>query len=53
MATDVEFQEVQRKLKAVGQKALTREEKRQRQRSLDSLGVPDFAKTLKVMFDMD
>jgi len=47
MESDAEFQEVQRKVREVGQKQLTREERRERQRSLDSLGVPDFAVTLK------
>ena len=48
MATDVEFQQVQRKIREVGQKELTREERKARQRSLDALGVPNFAVTLKV-----
>lgn len=49
METDVEFQKVQKKLLEVGQKELTREERRQRQRSLDALGVANFASTLKVL----
>ena len=48
MASDVEFQEIQRKVREVGQKELTREERKARQRSLDALGVPNFAVTLKV-----
>jgi len=48
MEHDEELKEVERKLKEVGQKQLTREERRQRQRSLDILGVPNFGVTLKV-----
>lgn len=47
MKQDIEFQETQRKLKEFGQNQLTREERRARQRSLDSLGVPEFASKLK------
>ena len=47
MKTDVEFQQVQKKLQRVGQRQLTREERMARQRSLDALGVCNFASTLK------
>ncbi|KAK3101216.1 hypothetical protein FSP39_001832 [Pinctada imbricata] len=42
MEKDGEFKETLRKLKEHGQKKLTREERKKRQRALDSLGVPDF-----------
>jgi len=48
MEHDEELKEVERKLKEVGQKQLTREERRQHQRSLDNLDVPNFGVTLKL-----
>ena len=42
MLSDEDFQAAQRALKAKGQVALTKEERKQRQRALDTLGVPAF-----------
>ena len=42
MATDLEYQDIQRSIKSRGQTALTREEKRQRQRSLEALDASSF-----------
>ena len=42
MLSDQEFQAAQRALQAKGQLALTKEERKQRQRALDTLGVPAF-----------
>lgn len=44
MSRDVELHETLQRLQEQGQKALTREEKQKRQRSLDNLGVPSFQK---------
>ena len=43
MLSDEDFQAAQRALKAKGQLALTKEERKQRQRALDNLGVPSFS----------
>lgn len=45
MDADVELREHLATLAQVGQQAMTREEKLQRQRSLDGLGMPSFART--------
>jgi len=42
MLSDQEFQAAQRALQAKGQLALTKEERKQRQRALDKIGVPSF-----------
>eukprot|EP00093_Oithona_nana_P011141 11141.XXX_772797_774448_1 [CDS] Oithona nana genome sequencing. len=42
MLSDQEFQAAQRALQAKGQLALTKEERKQRQRALDEIGVPSF-----------
>ena len=42
MMADEQFQATQKALKAKGQLALTKEERKQRQRALDALGVPAF-----------
>uniref|UniRef100_A0A7S3AJT8 Radical SAM core domain-containing protein n=1 Tax=Haptolina ericina TaxID=156174 RepID=A0A7S3AJT8_9EUKA len=42
MEADEEFQLTAKKLREVGQKRLTLEERRKRRRALDSIGVPDF-----------
>ena len=42
MLSDQEFQAAQRALQAKGQLALTKEERKQRQRALDDIGVPSF-----------
>lgn len=42
MLSDKDFQAAQRALQAKGQLALTKEERKQRQRALDTLGVPAF-----------
>ncbi len=42
MLKDEDFLAAQRALKAKGQAALTKEERKQRQRALDSLGIPPF-----------
>ena len=47
MLSDEQFQSAQKALKAKGQKALTKEERLQRQRALDDLGVPQFHDFLK------
>lgn len=48
MALDADQQELQRALKLKGQSALTREEKRQRQRSLEAIDAPSFYALSKV-----
>lgn len=47
METDVEFQAAARNLREVGQEALTGVERRQRQRALHNLGLPNFADFVK------
>ncbi len=42
MLTDKDFIEAQKQLKAKGQAKLTKEERKQRQRALDKLGIPPF-----------
>ena len=42
METDVEFQTTAADLRRFGQAALTKEEKRNRQRALTDLGLPNF-----------
>ena len=42
MMADEQFQATQQALKVMGQRALTKEERKQRQRALDALGVPPF-----------
>ena len=42
MLSDQDFQAAQRALQAKGQLALTKEERKSRQRALDNLGVPAF-----------
>ena len=42
MEDDEDFKVTASKLQALGQKAMTREEKKQRQRALDNLDVPNF-----------
>ena len=42
MEDDEDFKVTASKLRALGQKAMTREEKKQRQRALDNLDVPNF-----------
>lgn len=49
MESDTELQATLASLQAVGQAALTREERIKRQRSLDSLGVPPFGQKLQVL----
>ena len=46
MAGDAEFQLSSKRLKEMGQKKLTLEERKQRRRALDNLGVPSFASFL-------
>ena len=48
MQQDAEFQQTAERLARLGQGAITREERRQRQRSLDKIGVPSFPTKLKV-----
>ena len=48
MQQDAEFQQTAERLSRLGQGAITREERRQRQRSLDKMGVPGFNTKLKV-----
>ena len=48
MASDAEFQQTAARLQKLGQAAITREEKRKRQRSLDKIGVPSFGAMVKV-----
>lgn len=48
MNQDVELQQHLAALAAAGQQALTREERLQRQRSLDDLGAPSFYTTCQV-----
>lgn len=48
MESDAELQATLAALAAKGQAALTREEKRARQRSLDNLGVPSFTRMCQV-----
>lgn len=48
METDVELITQLQQLSAKGQAALTREEKKKRQRSLDALGAPSFYAVAKV-----
>lgn len=48
MQQDAEFQQTAERLARLGQGAITREERRQRQRSLDKMGVPGFGTKLKV-----
>ena len=48
MQQDAEFQQTAERLARLGQGAITREERRQRQRSLDKIGVPSFGTKLKV-----
>eukprot|EP00891_Asterochloris_glomerata_P004575 jgi/Astpho2/4575/e_gw1.00067.422.1_t len=47
MQQDAEFQQTAERLARLGQGAITREERRQRQRSLDKMGVPGFGTKLK------
>lgn len=47
LATDEELQQLHARVAEVGQAALTREEAKLRQRSLDNLGVPPFGQVLK------
>ena len=42
MESDPEFQLTAEKLKKLGQKQMTKEERKKRQRALDDLGVPNF-----------
>lgn len=46
MENDEDFQITAKQLKEMGQKKLTREERKRRQRALDKLGVPDFIQFL-------
>ena len=48
MGKDLEQQAQMAQLELVGQAELTRQEKVARQRALDKLGLPSFAKTCKV-----
>lgn len=48
MASDEDSRKLAQQLQARGQAALTREERRARQRSLDSLGCPSFPSLLQV-----
>jgi hypothetical protein len=48
MEQDTELQQVLARLQEVGQVEMTREERRQRQRSLQRLGVPSFSEKLRV-----
>jgi radical SAM/Cys-rich protein len=43
---DMDFQLVQQRLETLGQEGMTKEERAQRRRALDNLGVPPFAKFL-------
>lgn len=47
LAADKELQQLHARVAAVGQAALTREEAKLRQRSLDRLGVPPFSRVLQ------
>ena len=49
MASDEEFAATAARLSARGQAALTRDERRKRQRSLDAVGAPSFQSVLKVL----
>ena len=42
MESDEEFKLTAKKLKELGQKQLTKEERKKRQRALNSLGIPTF-----------
>ncbi|KAL7455245.1 hypothetical protein ACHAWC_007458 [Mediolabrus comicus] len=42
METDIEFQELAKKISKVGVEGMTREERAERRRALDELGVPNF-----------
>ena len=46
MLTDEDFIAAQKALKVKGQQQLTKEERKQRQRTLDTLGVPPFHKKI-------
>lgn len=48
MASDEDSRKLAQQLQARGQAALTREERRARQRSLESLGAPSFPSLLEV-----
>mgnify|MGYP001459531442 FL=1 len=50
MLSDQEFQAAQRALQAKGQLALTKEERKQRQRALDEIGVPSFIQKVSFLF---
>lgn len=50
MLSDQEFQAAQRALQAKGQLALTKEERKQRQRALDEIGVPSFIQKVSFSF---
>lgn len=47
ISANLEFQETSRRLKELGLEGMTREEKAQRRRALDSLGIPSFNEFLK------
>jgi len=47
IATNLEFQETERRFKELGQAGMSREEKLNRRRALDSLGIPSFNNFLK------
>jgi len=47
IASNLEFQETSRRFKELGQEGMSREEKAQRRRALDSLGIPSFNEFLK------
>ena len=48
LSSDPELQELSQRVRERGQKELSREEKRKRQRSLDELGAPPFQSVLQV-----
>lgn len=48
LSADADQQALAQRLQREGQAALTREERRKRQRSLDGLGAPSFPALLKV-----
>ena len=52
MLSDQEFQAAQRALQAKGQLALTKEERKQRQRALDDIGVPSFIQKVSFFFSL-
>jgi len=53
ISSNLEFQETTRRFKELGLEGMSREEKAQRRRALDSLGIPSFNEFLKTKLDED